>query len=400
MGEEAVATPPSDFDGAWKYALEQHFPAFLALFFPVAHTGIDWQQPVVVRDTELQQLAPEDQAGKQRVDWLVEVRRRDGTSALVLVHIEVQSQRDVAFAARMFRYHARLYDTTRLPVVSLAILGDESADWRPDQFGYALWGCELLLRFPTVKLRELDTAALEASTNPFATLTLLHRDAQETRGKPEERLKRKVARFRALLGQGLIPEDVRILLRLIEHLLRFGSELAETARLAMRQVEVEERGMDTFVTSFEEIAQRNLVLRLLDRKVGPLPEALRAQVKVLTYEALLNLSDALLNFTRLDELMGWLAGAETVSDDEEIGTETFVTSFEEISAIMERRTLVLRLLDRKVGPLPEALRVRVAALTPAALLDLSDALLDFTSLDELVNWLARAEAASGEARES
>jgi len=132
--------PASDFDGAWKYALEQYFAPFLELFFPDAFAAIDWSEPIVFRDTELQQIAPEDQEGKQRVDKLVQVRRLDGAPAWVFVHIEIQSQRDVDFGERMFRYHARLYDRDRVPVVSLAVLGDEEVGWRPDRFGYALWG--------------------------------------------------------------------------------------------------------------------------------------------------------------------------------------------------------------------------------------------------------------------
>jgi hypothetical protein len=56
--------PASDYDGAWKYALEQFFPAFLDLCFPHVAAAIDWQQPFSFRNTELQQIAPEDQAGK------------------------------------------------------------------------------------------------------------------------------------------------------------------------------------------------------------------------------------------------------------------------------------------------------------------------------------------------
>jgi hypothetical protein len=310
--------PASDFDGAWKYALEQQFDTFLAFFFPQAHAAIDWQRPVVVRDNELQQVAPEDQAGKQRVDRLVEVYRLDGEPALVLVHIEIQAQRDREFASRMFRYHARLFDRARLPVASLAILGDTVADWRPDRFGYALWGCELGLRFPMVKLLDFDEAQLAATPSLFATLTLLHRDAQATRRNPEERLRRKVTRYRALLRQGHRAEDIRVMLRLMEHLLRLGPSFTETARTAMRQVEVEETGMDTFVTSFEEIGKalgrvegrvderRDIVLRQLDRKIGPLSTELRAQVAALAPEVLLELSDALLDFTSVDQLTDWL----------------------------------------------------------------------------------------------
>ena len=138
----------SDFDGAWKYALEMYFEPFLALFFTKAHAAIDWSQPFVFRDAELQQLAPEDQAGKKRVDKLVQVQRRDGVTTWVLVHIEVQAQRDAEFPSRMYRYHARLYDRTRMPIVSLAVLGDTNRQWRPNHFGYDLWDCTLDLRFP------------------------------------------------------------------------------------------------------------------------------------------------------------------------------------------------------------------------------------------------------------
>ena len=40
--------PPSDYDGAWKYALEQYFEPFLAFFFPDVHAAIDWRRPVAV----------------------------------------------------------------------------------------------------------------------------------------------------------------------------------------------------------------------------------------------------------------------------------------------------------------------------------------------------------------
>jgi len=302
--------PPSDFDGAWKYALEQYLAPFLELFFPTVHAAIDWSQPFFFRDTELQQIAPEDQEGKQHVDKLVRVRRFDGTPAWVLIHVEIQSQRDAVFAARMFRYHARILDRERVPVVSLAILGDDEPTWRPDAFTSELWGCALSLRFPTVKLLDLNAATLEQSQNPFATLTLLHRDAQETRGNPTERLRRKVARYRALLQQHNNSSDIRTLFRFMEHLLRLDPERARQARDTMRQIEVEETGMDTFVTSFEEIGrtegQRDLVLRLINRKVGLLTEELQARVAALAPAVLLTLGEALLDFTNQTDLLVWL----------------------------------------------------------------------------------------------
>jgi hypothetical protein len=67
--------------------------------------------------------------------------------------------------------------------------------------------------------------------------------------------------------------------------------------------------------------------------------------------------------------------------------DTFMTSFEEIGRVEGQLDLVLRQLDRKIGPLSADLRAQVAALAPDVLLELSDALLDFTSVDQLTDWL-------------
>jgi hypothetical protein len=171
--------PPSDFDGAWKYALDHYLPACLELFFPLVYAGIDWTQPVTDEPTALAQINPERTQGKRHVDKLVQVMRHDGAPALVFVHLEIQAQRDAAFAERMYRYHSRLFDRDGRPVASLAILADADPSWHPTAFGYELWGTTLQLHFPTVKLLAVDFAMLEASANPIATLSLIHRDAQK-----------------------------------------------------------------------------------------------------------------------------------------------------------------------------------------------------------------------------
>ena len=88
----------------------------------------------------------------------------------MLIYLEVQSQPDRFFAERMFRYHARLFDHYRRQVVSLAILGDDRASWRPADFGYAGWGCALHLTFPTSKLLDYDTDALETNQKRIVQL--------------------------------------------------------------------------------------------------------------------------------------------------------------------------------------------------------------------------------------
>jgi hypothetical protein len=74
-------------------------------------------------------------------------------------------------------------------------------------------------------------------------------------------------------------------------------------------------------------------------------------------------------------------------DREETGMTILISDIEAFSRLEGQRDLVLRQLTRKLGPLDQAMIERVAALTPEALLDLSDALLDFTALPDLRAWL-------------
>ncbi|NER24918.1 MAG: DUF4351 domain-containing protein [Symploca sp. SIO1C2] len=53
----------------------------------------------------------------------------------------------------------------------------------------------------------------------------------------------------------------------------------------------------------------------------------------------------------------------------------------------EGQTLVLKLLSRKVGKLPPKLESQVKALSLEGLEELAEALLDFSTLDDLSAWL-------------
>ena len=118
----AVRNPPTDYDGAWKEALEVYLQPFLGLAFPAVAAAIDWNQPVQQLNTELQELVAQAELGKQRADTLVEVRLREGGTEWILLHVEVQAQRDAHLARRMYQYHHRIHDRFGRPVVSLAVI--------------------------------------------------------------------------------------------------------------------------------------------------------------------------------------------------------------------------------------------------------------------------------------
>ncbi|GBF54509.1 hypothetical protein N0824_02377 [Microcystis sp. 0824] len=74
--------------------------------------------------------------------WLL-----DNQEIWLLIHIEVQSQYDLKFPQRMFIYNYRAFDLYHKPVISLAILGDESRSWRPDFYQYGLGGSQVRVDF-------------------------------------------------------------------------------------------------------------------------------------------------------------------------------------------------------------------------------------------------------------
>lgn len=115
-----------DLDSPWKETLEHFLEAFLAFFFPAVHQAIDWSRGYHSLDKELQQVVRDARIGRRLADKLFQVWRMDGQEAWLLIHIEVQGKREKSFPERMFVYSYRIYDRYRRPVLSIALLCDDS----------------------------------------------------------------------------------------------------------------------------------------------------------------------------------------------------------------------------------------------------------------------------------
>src|SRR5438552_18019988 len=102
-------------------------------------------------DKEFQQLVPRAARGRRTVDKLVKVWRRNGRAAWVLVHVEVQAQRERAFTRRLCVYNCRIFDAHERDVATLAVLADDDPHWRPRAYRRGLWGCSLRMTFPPAK---------------------------------------------------------------------------------------------------------------------------------------------------------------------------------------------------------------------------------------------------------
>jgi hypothetical protein len=268
----------------------------------------------MLMDKELQQVTRDADLGRRLADTLVKVWRRDGTDVWVLIHIEVQGQPEQDFAQRMFVYYYRIFDRYERPIMSVAILGDEQADWRPARFGQELWGCTLELRYPVVKLldwRDRDDE-LAASGNPFAVVVRAYLAAQATYGALEARSRAKLGLIRRLYERGYERAQILELFRLIDWLLALPQ--AQEEALWQEIVQIEEERRMPYITSVERIGlekgrregelrgQRAMLRRLLQARFGTVPEVLGRQIDDADQERLDQLADRIGTASSLDEL--------------------------------------------------------------------------------------------------
>ena len=248
-----MTNPQTEFDSPWKDILQRYFEEFMLFFFPQAHGEIDWTREPEFLDKEFQQVIRDAELGLRLVDKLVKIYRIGGEETWVLVHVEVQAQEESDFSARMYTYNYRIYDLYKRSVASIAVLGDERADWRPSQFGYQLFGCRVDFQFPVIKLLDYQQrqSELEASRNPFATVVMAHLAAVQTRNDRLQRLQQKLALVRRLYSLGFEREDIINLFQFIDWMMSLPFELEQEFWQEIRTFE-ESRRMP-YITSVERI---------------------------------------------------------------------------------------------------------------------------------------------------
>ena len=203
-----------DYDSPWKDVLERYFPDFLAFFFPAAHADIAWERGHRFLDKELQKVVRDAEIGRRWADKLVQITTRDGDEDWLLVHIEIQGQRETGFAQRMFSYNYRLFDRYARPVVSLAVLGEGYGE-TAGCFSYGRWGGETRFTFPTLCLNDYRDrlAELAVSANPFAVVVQAHLHAQATARDPATRYQGKLELVKSLYRRGWARQDILELFR-------------------------------------------------------------------------------------------------------------------------------------------------------------------------------------------
>ncbi len=236
----------------------------------------------------------------------------------MFTHVEVQGEQEADFPLRMYTYNYRLFDRYQRPVVSLAILGDDSASWRPDHYRYELWGCWAGLGFPIVKLRDYNERwqELEASDNLFAIVVMAHLKTRATRHDPEDRLRWKNRLARHLYRAGHERQDVLELLRFIDWVLRLPPELEQRFDENLERFEAEtkmryvtrwerkgiEKGLQQGLERGMLQGEASLLKRLLKRRFQQLPPWVEQRLEVASREELERWADRVTEVEALEEV--------------------------------------------------------------------------------------------------
>jgi hypothetical protein len=302
------------YDSPWKVSVERLFPHFMAFFFPEIHTLIDWSRRYKFLAQELAQLSAgiEGEAKSQprayrrgkrtplRVDLLIEVYFNDGRKGRILLHLEIQNERDPFFDERLFIYHYRIFDKTREPVITLALLTDFDPAWRPGQYVRELARCRVEFNFPIRKLTDYNDEELAASRNPFAFIARAHREARTTGDDMNRRYDLRMVLQDAVEASGMNVPEVLSVTRFIEEVLRLPEELHR--KLFFEREARKEKAM-VFTTYAERVGekrgikkgelkgklntQKANVLRLLEMRFKKVPQRITAKVSALMDAALL-----------------------------------------------------------------------------------------------------------------
>ena len=342
-------TPPTDFDGAWKEAMEEFFRPFIEFCFPDIAVRIDWSKGFDFLDKELQKVVQDAEMGTLRVDKLVQVYRLDGIEDWLLVHVEVQSQTDNDLPWRMYQYYHRIADRYGKAVVSLAVLADEQASWRPQVYEQAHWGCALRFEYLVCKLLDYNRRPedLGADLNPMAVVVAAHFAAMATRGDSEKRFNLKWQLTRNLYERGYSKQQVLSLYRLIDWVLAMPKEME---------------------LAFEE----KLLAYEKETSMPHITSAERIGIEKGLEEGLLKgLEEGLLNGLEKGLEKGRHEGRHEGRQE-------------------GQTLLIIRMLKRRWGTLPSELEIRLSRLSLAQLESLGETLLDFHDPSDLHRWLDEA----------
>jgi hypothetical protein len=214
--------------------LRAFFREFLELFFPEVAARLDFAR-VVFLDKEVFTDVPE--GSRRELDLVARVHTQDGISELILLHIQVQAQREREFPYRMFEYYALLRLRYKVPVFLTVVylvagMGRLSEMVCKERlFGQTI----LTFRFQSVGLPDLSSDDFRAVDNSLAyALSALMQPGSLGRTL------QKALSLRQTLGSPIYEACKSLLINIIETYTKLSQTEEEEFRRLLRREELQE----------------------------------------------------------------------------------------------------------------------------------------------------------------
>lgn len=309
-------------DQLFKQLLQAFFPDFLRLFDPETAARLDLETVTFLNPEAFTDFP---QGERRTADIVVQVRTRDGDMELILIHVEVQREREPNFPWRMWQYYSLLRQREGKRVIPIALVlypeheGIALAEYSEGVFDRTY----LTFRYLQISLPRLSAADYVERGSLAAGLASLMRPAKRTAAA---RIALYIACLRGVqraVGAGELDEAREsMLFNLIFTYLHLSAREREAARVQLRQEgdttmeAVELTWADRLILQGRVEGRqeglrvaRQAVLRVLTKQFGALPPSISVGLdRIDDPQRLEALLDAALSASTVEEFAQALNG--------------------------------------------------------------------------------------------
>jgi hypothetical protein len=291
---------PINHDQLFKQLLTTFFIEFLELFFPDILLYLE-RDSLEFIDKE---LFTDLIKGEKKVLDLIALAKFQEQNYYFLIHLENQASNQPDFNQRMFRYFCSLYLKYNLSIYPIVIFSYDAPS-RPEKDNFTIdFPPDKVIQFnyKVVQLNRLNWRDFLRQKNPVAAALMAKMKIAHS-----ERVTVKLECLRLLTTLKLDPAKMQLISGFVDTYIKLDRTEEATFQTQLNTMEIKEREKIMQIkTSWETQGQVNTILRQLNRKLGSLSPEITSQISTLDSERLDELSEALLDFQTLNELIEWL----------------------------------------------------------------------------------------------
>ncbi len=206
-------------DLMWKSIIEDLPEEFIRFFLSDFEILIDFTQPVIFLDTELQKISRGLRKGKRIADKLLRVSLKDGSDQWFLIHVEIQNQPDPTLPERMFTYFYRIRDKYEKDVTAISIINYKNSH-TDGKYYYKYMNSEITYIYHEYNVQKL-APALRDSKNVFSFIIMSAYYDEFYKLDEQKRYEAKFKMIKLLLNRkDMSKQKIRLILNFINDYIR------------------------------------------------------------------------------------------------------------------------------------------------------------------------------------